>query len=63
MKYRDLVRLLEEDGWQHVRTRGSHRIYRHKSKVGIVVVAGHTMGLEVSKGLLNEILKQAGLKK
>jgi predicted RNA binding protein YcfA (HicA-like mRNA interferase family) len=29
MKYRDLAALLEEDGWLHVRTSGSHRIYRH----------------------------------
>ncbi len=29
MKYRDLIRELEALGWQHVRTKGSHRIYQH----------------------------------
>ena len=26
---RDAIRQLERDGWQLVRTRGSHRQYRH----------------------------------
>ena len=28
-KVRDAIRLVEQDGWYHVRTRGSHRQFRH----------------------------------
>ena len=39
-KVRDAIRLVERDGWKHVRTRGSHRHYRHPAKAGIVTIAG-----------------------
>lgn len=63
MKYRDLILLLEDAGWLHVRTSGSHRIYRHLQREGIVVVPVHSPGHNVPKGLLSAIMKQAGLKK
>ena len=62
MKVRDLVRLLEEDGWRLARTRGSHRQFKHPSKAGTVTVAGKSV-LDVPPGTLNAILKHAGLKK
>jgi predicted RNA binding protein YcfA (HicA-like mRNA interferase family) len=40
MKVADLIRLLEEEGWRLARTRGSHRQYKHPSKLGTVTVAG-----------------------
>jgi predicted RNA binding protein YcfA (HicA-like mRNA interferase family) len=58
MKVRDLLQLLEEDGWRLVRTRGSHRQLKHSSKVGTVTVAGKP-GAEVPHGTLRAILKQA----
>ena len=61
MKYREVARMIRRDGWRHVRTRGSHRIYRHPIKPGIVIISGHP-GRDVPKGILDEILKQAGLK-
>ena len=61
MKVRDLIRLLEEDGWRLVRTRGSHRQFKHGSKPAIVTVAGKA-GLDIPPGTLNAILKQASLK-
>ena len=61
MKVRDLIRLLEEDGWQLVRTRGSHRQFKHLDKPATVTVAGKA-GVDVPPGTLNAILKQAGLK-
>jgi predicted RNA binding protein YcfA (HicA-like mRNA interferase family) len=36
MKVRDLIKLVERDGWQHVRTTGSHRHFRHPEKPGTV---------------------------
>jgi predicted RNA binding protein YcfA (HicA-like mRNA interferase family) len=61
MKVRDLLRLIEGDGWYLVRTRGSHRQYKHPGKPGLVTVPGHPSD-EVAPGTLNSILKQAGLK-
>ncbi len=61
MKVRDALRLLTDDGWFLVRTRGSHQQYKHSTKPGLVTVAGHP-GDELAPGTLNSILKQAGLK-
>jgi predicted RNA binding protein YcfA (HicA-like mRNA interferase family) len=61
MKVREVVKLLEKDGWRHVRTKGSHRQFQHSVKSGTVTVAGKA-GLDVPIGTLNSILKQSGLK-
>ncbi len=61
MKVRNLIRLIERDGWYLARTRGSHRQFRHPTKSGTVTVAGK-LGLDVPPGTLNSVLKQAGLK-
>jgi predicted RNA binding protein YcfA (HicA-like mRNA interferase family) len=61
MKLRDVLRKLAEDGWQVVETKGGHRQLKHPTKPGRVTVAGHP-SLDVPKGTLNGILKQAGLK-
>ena len=61
MKVRDLVRLLADDGWYLVRTRGSHHQYKHVAKPGLVTVPG-SGGDDLAPGTLNSILKQAGLK-
>lgn len=61
VKVRDLLRLLEADGWYLDRTRGSHHQYKHPSKPGVVTVPGNG-GDDLAPGTLNSILKQAGLK-
>ncbi len=62
MKVRDLIKALEQDGWYLVRTKGSHRQFKHPTKTGTVTVAGHP-GVDMPQGTLNGILKQSGLKK
>lgn len=62
MKVGELIRLLEQDGWAVVRTKGSHRQLKNPNKPGTVTVAGKP-SLEVPPGTLGSILKQAGLKK
>jgi predicted RNA binding protein YcfA (HicA-like mRNA interferase family) len=57
-----VTRLLESDGWPHVRTNGSHRQFKHPVKKGLVTVAGHS-NEDLAPGTLNSVLKQAGLKK
>lgn len=58
---REVIRLLEADGWYLVATKGSHRQYKHMVKAGRVTVAGKPSE-EVAPGTLNSILKQSGLK-
>ncbi len=41
MKVRDLIKMLNDDGWRQVRMRGSHRQFRHSSKPGTITVAGN----------------------
>jgi predicted RNA binding protein YcfA (HicA-like mRNA interferase family) len=60
MKIRDLLKLLEHNGWRLVRIKGSHRQFKHSVKHGTVTVAGKP-GLDVPIGTLKSILKSAGL--
>jgi len=62
IKVRELIKILERDGWFIVNQVGSHRQYKHPIKKGRVTVAGH-LGDDVSIGTMNNILRQAGLKK
>jgi predicted RNA binding protein YcfA (HicA-like mRNA interferase family) len=61
MKVREVIKLIERDGWRLVATRGSHRQYKHPVKPGRVTVPGKP-GNNVAIGTLNSILKQAQLK-
>jgi predicted RNA binding protein YcfA (HicA-like mRNA interferase family) len=61
VKVREVIRMIEEDGWRQVRTTGSHRQFKHAEKSGLVTVAGKP-SLDVPPGTLKSILKQAGLK-
>jgi len=61
MKVRDVIKLIEKEGWYLARTRGSHRQYKHPYKEGVVTISGHLTD-DIGKGTLNSILKQAGLK-
>lgn len=61
MKVREVIKLIEADGWKHARTRGSHRQFNHSSKRGVVTVPAK-LSDELAPGTLNNILKQAGLK-
>jgi predicted RNA binding protein YcfA (HicA-like mRNA interferase family) len=59
-KVKELIAMLEADGWVLVRTKGSHRQYRHPVKAGTVTVAGKP-SVEVPPGTLANALRQAGL--
>jgi predicted RNA binding protein YcfA (HicA-like mRNA interferase family) len=41
MKVREVISLVEADGWYLVRTRGAHRQYKHPTKLALVTIAGH----------------------
>lgn len=62
MKLRSVIKLIEDDGWQEVRQRGSHRQFKHPTKPGTVTVAGKP-SRDLPPGLEKSILQQAGLKR
>ena len=62
MKIREVIRMLLEDGWFLVATRGSHRQYKHPIKPGRVTVAGKPSD-DVAPGTLGSIRKQAQITK
>jgi predicted RNA binding protein YcfA (HicA-like mRNA interferase family) len=61
-KVRDAIRLVERDGWYHVRTRGSHRHFHHPEKPGTVTIAGHPRE-DLPSGTWIGIQEQAGLRR
>ena len=60
MKIREILAILERDGWHLVATRGSHRQFKHPTKPGRVTVPGK-LSDDLAPGTLNSILKQAQL--
>jgi predicted RNA binding protein YcfA (HicA-like mRNA interferase family) len=62
VKVRDVIRLIEDDGWILSRTRGSHRQYKHPTKPGLVTIPGKP-AKDLPVGLQRSILRQAGLLK
>ena len=54
-----IIRMLEDDGWQLVRVRGSHHHFKHPTKQGLVTVPHPKKDLP--NGTVNSIFKQAGL--
>ena len=59
---REMIRVLEREGWRQVRQRGSHRQFHHPTKPGAVTIAGH-LGMDLRLGTLIEIDRQAGLER
>lgn len=62
MKFRNIIKLIESDGWRLVKQRGSHRQFKHSVKTGKVTVAGHPSA-EAAPKTLRSILERAGLQK
>jgi len=57
---RELIRMIEADGWIQVGARGDHRQFKHPTKPGRVTVPHPRK--DMPSGTANSILKQAGLK-
>jgi len=62
LKVKDVIKMIEKDGWILVRIRGSHRHFHHPAKSGTVTIAGKE-SIDMPAGTFNSVLKQAGLKK
>ncbi len=62
VKVLDLLRLIEADGWEHVRITGSHRRSKRPSLNQVVTMPGYP-GDDVPAGTLKSIRREAGLEK
>jgi predicted RNA binding protein YcfA (HicA-like mRNA interferase family) len=62
MKVKEIIKLVEADGWYLVTTKGSHRQYKHRQKMGRVTIAGKPSD-DLAPGTENSIFKQAQLNK
>lgn len=60
MKFKELEKLIKDDGWIYKNTRGSHNHYIHPTKLGKVTIPNHSGDIDIKT--LKSILKQAGLK-
>ncbi|MEZ4973371.1 MAG: type II toxin-antitoxin system HicA family toxin [Cyclobacteriaceae bacterium] len=61
MKVREIIKLIESDGWYEVRQKGSHKQYKHKLKSGLVTIPVHRLSNDLPIGLQKSILKQASI--
>jgi len=60
VKVKDVIKLIEKDGWYLVRTKGSHRQFKHSIKSGLVTISGK-LSDDLAIGTLHSIYKQAQL--
>lgn len=61
MKVRDVIRLIETNGWYHAATKGSHRQFKHALRPGRVTIPGKPSD-DLHPDTLKSILIQAGLR-
>lgn len=58
MRDKDLLKLMQKNGWNVVRVNGSHHILEKDGQIETIPIHGK----DVPNGLLNAILKRHGLK-
>ena len=58
MKGKDLVKVLQQNGWRIDRINGSHHVMKKGARTEIIPVHN----TDIPTGLLNKILKRTGLK-
>ena len=61
MNSREIIRRLEKEGWRLVRSKGSHRQYKHPAKAGLITVPHPRR--DFPAGTLRAIFRQAGWEK
>jgi len=61
MRFREIEKLLLEDGWAFKAAKGSHYQYIHTVKSGKITIPNHSV--DISPVIVKAILKQAGLQR
>ena len=62
-KIREVIKILERDGWVLLRQKGSHMQYAHPIKKGVVTVSFHSFNDDLHPKTLSSIFKQARIEK
>ncbi|MEP7269749.1 MAG: type II toxin-antitoxin system HicA family toxin [Saprospiraceae bacterium] len=57
MKTKEIIKIIESDGWFEIRQKGSHKQFKHHKKIGLVTVPVHRLSNDISKNLERSILK------
>ncbi len=60
-KVKQVIELLEEHGWTHVRTKGDHRAFQKEGAPRPIIVPG-ALNDDLPIGTLKSIMREAGLK-
>jgi predicted RNA binding protein YcfA (HicA-like mRNA interferase family) len=60
MRFREIEKIILDDGWVLADVKGSHHQYKHPAKPGKVTIPNHTG--DIPPRVVKSILKQAGLK-
>ena len=60
MTAKEVLKLLNQNGWYVHETKGSHVQLKHPERQGKITIPMH--GGDLKPGTLNSVLKQAGLK-
>ena len=60
MTFREIERMIKDDGWFLDTIEGSHYHYKHKMKKGKVTIPYHG-GTDIPKRVIHSILKQANI--
>lgn len=58
-KVKEVIKMLEADGWYLLKTKGDHRQFKHPTKKGRVTV-NKKLSDTLEQEILNSIFKQAG---
>ena len=61
-KVREMIRMIEADGWFFVKQKGAHKQFKHPTKKGKVTVTDHGKNSDLDDRDVHSILKQAGIK-
>lgn len=59
MTYKELRKLIEQDGWELVRVTGGHHQFKHPTKKGLVTIPYR----DITKNIELSVMRQAGIKK
>lgn len=59
LRFREVEKIILDDGWYLVNQKGSHRQYRHPQKVGKVTIPDHRG--DIHPDVVKSIYRQAGL--
>ena len=59
VRAREILAVLAKFGWREARSVGSHKILKHETRPGVVVVPVHPG--DVGKSLVRKIVREAGL--